>query len=505
MTLIGRIRRERMRRDSGQTCDNAALAALVALMRRTVPASPDLEDDARQAGEALGGYWARPEKIQRYHESQAAAWTSKARFRAIEAGRRSGKSEHRRREALIDALSHPGFVVVIGAPTQQQVIDLHWDDVLAMTPSEVVKQVSISTREVRLVNGSKIRLAGLDRPQRVEGFPIDRLYLDEYADMKPEAWTSHLRPSLSTPGRVPGRATFFGTPDMKSGRHFVDLCDQFVADAESGEDCGYHHWSSQGIVDEAEWEQARRTMTEAEFAVEYRAERTTTGNRAYYEFRRGDHVRELRLVAGRSVAMCLDFNVEPGVASLVQEQTREDYPDRDDWPEGIGDAFTAIVDEVWIPLQSNTPAVVRAVLAKLDGHKGIIEVHGDATGGARGTAQVEGSDWDIVRRMLRGAVGQGGFRFCVPHRNPPERSRVNTVNRRLRTADGKIHLLVAPRCRHMIDDLERVSLLKGGTGELHKPGKGPGAELSHMSDSVGYLLESRYGAAGSMVEFGFVG
>jgi len=48
----------------------------------------------------------------------------------------------------------------------------------------------------------------------------------------------------------------------------------------------------------------------------------------------------------------------------------------------------------------------------------------------------------------------------VPAANPPERSRVNAVNSRIKSAAGEVRLMVNPvRAPHVVTDLEGVALL----------------------------------------------
>ena len=60
---------------------------------------------------------------------------------------------------------------------------------------------------------------------------------------------------------------------------------------------------------------------------------------------------------------------------------------------------------------------------------------GDASGGAKTTVSVAGSDWDIIRRKLKAVFGD---RLSMRNRkaNPRERARVNAVNSRIATTDG---------------------------------------------------------------------
>jgi hypothetical protein len=105
---------------------------------------------------------------------------------------------------------------------------------------------------------------------------------------------------------------------------------------------------------------------------------------------------------------CFDFNVEPGVAVVCQEMK---LPNK-----RIG---TAAIGEVYIPRNSNTESVCKKLINDWREHRGYIYVYGDATGGARGSAKTEGSDWDIVKRTLRSHYGDRVI-MKVPKHNPTD-------------------------------------------------------------------------------------
>src|SRR5690606_23584312 len=230
-----------------------------------------------------------------------------------------------------------------------------------------VRAVRKSEYTIELVTGTIIRCLGMDRPERAEGDPLDDLFLDEVADMRAEEVLEHLRPALDTADRPPGTLTAYGTTDMRSGDAFVKLCDEWRAEAERGDDrYSYHHWTSAGIVSPAAWDEARRTMDPAVFAVEYEARRVSTGNAAYYCFNRDQHlVRGLRLVPSRPLIVAFDWNWDPGTAVLAQEQSVEDYTTETPLPERIADDFTAVLGEVFIR-RTNTPSVLRSVAAWIE-------------------------------------------------------------------------------------------------------------------------------------------
>ncbi len=78
----------------------------------------------------------------------------------------------------------------------------------------------------------------------------------------------------------------------------------------------------------------------------------------------------------------------------------------------------------------------------------------------------------------------------VPAANPPERSRVNAVNARFKSADGVVRAMVDPiACPHLVEDLEGVRALKGGSGEIDKK---VDPKLTHISDAFGYYLVKEF-------------
>lgn len=203
--------------------------------------------------------------------------------------------------------------------------------------------------------------------------------------------------------------------------------------------------------------------------------------RVYYPFLVETHVLPLRHLYNPRAPLifCFDFNVEPGVAAVCQEVTL---------PNGL--EGTAVIGEVYIPRNSNTPAVCRKLLQDWGGHEGRVVCCGDATGGSRGSAKVAGSDWDLIKTEFRQSPLAHRIAYDVPSVNPPERARVNAVNSRLKSENGDIRLMVDPNAApHVVKDLEGVVLLKGGSGEIDKKST---PELSHISDAVGYYIAKHF-------------
>lgn len=426
------------------------------------------------------------------HRQQTLLWNSKARFRVVPAGRRSGKTEIAKRFIVTQALkfcSHHDGWFVAAAPTHKQAKQIFWKDLKAMVPKWALlgslrESISESELTIRLYNGAEITVLGLDQPARIEGRPLDGIVIDEIAEAKQEAWEQHVRPALSTIGR-PGWCWFIGVP--RGRNHYWRLARK--AKRVDEKNWELFAWKSADILDPEEIAQAKRDLDLLTYQQEYEATFLNFEGRAYHAFDSDLHaVANLDYDPDADLILCFDFNVKPGVCAYLQEQRPEALPDGA--PIKTQARYTAVIGEVWIPDNSNTQRVCRRILDDwADKHKGRVLLYGDATGGARSTSQTEGSDWDIINNMLRPAFG-GRLKDHVSHRNPLERPRVNSVNSRLTSADGTIRMLVDPiKAPHVVDDFDGVTVIAGTAGEIDKKAD---SELSHISDAIGYYVSDRF-------------
>ena len=405
-------------------------------------------------------------------QPQAEAANHTARFRCLVAGRRFGKTHLAIREVGRFARV-PNARVWYVAPTYRMARDIAWTMLKEKLESaRWVRKFNESRLTAELRNGSIISLKGADNPDSLRGVGLDFVILDEYADIKSDAWHKVLRPTLSD---SQGHALFIGTP---RGRNWAyDLWQQGRQ--------GVEDWASWqfttlqgGQVSPEEVESARRDLDELTFAQEYEASFVNFEGRAYYPFMEADHCASLPYDPAQPLILCFDFNVAPGVAAIAQEMKL---------PNGF--EGTGVIGEGWIPRNSNTPAVCRKLAQDWSSHSGPVHIYGDATGGARGTAKVQGSDWDLVRTELRSAFA-GGLNYQIASSNPPERGRINAVNSRLKNKDGMVRLQVDPaKAPHIVRDLEGVQLLSGGAGEIDKKAD---PDLTHISDALGYYIERAF-------------
>lgn len=424
----------------------------------------------------------------RHHDKQAAWKASAARFNVVPAGRRSGKTEVAKRKLIKRALKGTDFDdprFFAAAPTRDQAKAIYWADLKAMIPRGLMaRQPSETELSIQLVTGAEIWVLGMDRPERIEGRPWDGGVLDEFANMKPGAWGENVRPALSDRR---GWCDLIGVPEGRN--HYYDLAKYAQGD---DPEWAFWTWFSSDILAADEIAAAKRQLDELVYQQEYEASFVNFTGRAYYPFAEGTHTAPLAYNPAAPLVFCFDFNVEPGVAAICQEQVLPGQYERS--PEGAAlldkpITGTGVIGEVWIPANSNTPAVCRKLIADWGEHHGKVVCYGDATGGSRGSAKVEGSDWELIAKELRPQFGDR-LSFKVKRANPAERARLNAMNSRLKSAVGEVRMMVDPgKASHVVKDLEGVVLLKGGSGELDKKAT---PQLTHISDGLGYYVEYEF-------------
>ena len=450
----------------------------------------------------------------RPHPVQSRLWHSKKRIRVVYAGRRSGKSEVAKRHGVLTAFSntrtfddYPYWVLFAG-PTGPQMHNLYWEELTGnLIPQEFITDVDATHKTITLWNGVQISVVSLDKPVRAEGRPIDALYVDEFSEVKERAWTVSLRPALSTDDRF-GTAWLYGVPRGGRGGHFHQMAVE--ARRPANFDMEAFHWTSRSVLEQTERgrkeiEAAQRSLAPRIFAQEYEADFTSFAGRAYYTFNHTIHAREALEYRGDSpLIFCFDFNRNPGVAVVAQEQTYRGNI------EGVADSITAVIGEVWIPQDSNTRRVCEVLAAEYGraglNHRGDVLLYGDASGGFKGhTVPFEGTDWTEIKKMMRAAFppdanGQNRVKPRVPRGNPRERLRVNSLVARLETWDGTRRMLLDPdKALHTCDDLDSVTTIDGTMGDIDKDADD---KLTHLSDALGYYVHQKFPLGTSQTTLG---
>ena len=192
------------------------------------------------------------------------------------AHRRAGKTVADINELVIGAtkcrLPNPRFAYV--APQLNQAKDIAWVYLKEYT-AFLSPKINESELWVELPGGARIRIYGADNPDRLRGIYLDGVVLDEFGDMDPAIWTQVIRPALSD---RKGWACFIGTPKGKNTFH------RLWTEADDDPD-----WtrlmlkaSETGLLDHKELNDARRMMSEDEYAQEYECSFEAAVRGAYY-------------------------------------------------------------------------------------------------------------------------------------------------------------------------------------------------------------------------------
>jgi hypothetical protein len=416
------------------------------------------------------------------HEQQSACFRSTARFNINHSGRRSGKTEIAKRKivklAFKGSFLYPDWYGFVAAPTRIQAKRIYWADLKALVPRQLLRRdPDESNLILHTYPNSQIHVLGMDRPERVEGSPWDYGLLDEFGNMKSKAWQEHVRPALSD---RKGKCDFIGVPEGRN--HYFDLTEK--AKESKDHSWAVWHWPSWEILPEEEIEAAKHDMDELVFNQEYGGEFISFTGRVYYTFNNQIHIGRYKQFydSKRPLVLCFDFNVSPGTASVIQELGTNIFKHI------RTGTVTTVLDEVYVPRQSNTPIVCRKIIEKYKDHQGLVLCYGDSTGGSTGTAKVKGNDWDLIKQELYPYFGQRLF-FNVPIKNPRERQRVNAVNSRFLSYSGDVRMVIDGNCKYTIKDFEGVRVIEGSAGEIDKKSD---PMLTHLSDGIGYYIHKEF-------------
>ena len=400
---------------------------------------------------------------------------SDARLDIISAGRSSGKSVYARRKFIARLpQKHPlcdNPVYAWCMPTYSQARRIAWPKFTREIPKEwILGQPNKSEMRIDTVFGSTMYLIGLDSPQRLEGEHYCGIAVDEMSDVKPEAITLSILPALNA---YYGWLMLFGVPKRKGvgAAFFRQLCEGDYKDLEDFRGgISYFHWTSEDIYTSEQLSMFKSMMTERDYREQFMARWENPAGLVYYAFSR-----ELNVFTGTRykpdspLLVSSDFNVSPMSWCICQSD---------------GDELV-VIDEISLR-DTNTQATLDELYRRWGHHRGGFEFYGDAAGRQRHTNAAT-TDYILILNDKRFADGGRRVRIFYPKANPAVADRVASVNAMLRSASGEVRLKINSKCKNLIKDLESV-FYQQDTREIDKRN----AELTHMSDSLGYLVYLRY-------------
>jgi hypothetical protein len=173
------------------------------------------------------------------------------------------------------------------------------------------------------------------------------------------------------------------------------------------------------------------------------------------------------------IVLCCDFNVDPCKWAMIQSVNGIDY----------------VFDEI-VKKDTDTETMVKAVKDKYP--QAWFKVYGDASGTFR-QPSAKRTDYMIIKEYIPNADLQNNT-F-----NPPVPDRLNAMNWRLCNKENKRRLLIDPKCRNVIYDLENAKYKEGKREEdkTQEKYKGdPINSLIHITSAIGYYIEKEYSLKG---------
>lgn len=398
------------------------------------------------------------------------------RFPLVPAGRRSGKTERFKRFLVKQANKVSGQYFA-AAPTHDQAKKIFWDDLKAFTLSAAhPRRPSESDRIIYLPNGSEIHVIGLDKPQRIEGIPWTGGGIDEFADLKPQAWEANIYPALNTvnPTRPDYRAWcwLLGVPDGLN--HYYDLCE--AAKAGISDQYKVFHWMTEEIFPEMAAE-ARKIMSEKQYNQEFRAAFETASGRIYEDY--GDHNRTDETIQPHEQLHWMhDQNYTPLSSSIgvIRNDGKDLY----------------LLDEIVLISAVSKQSALEFVDRYKDHKNKHVIIYGDPAGRA-GEKHGHASDYTDIEGVLR----DHGWKYTrrVKPAAPAIKDRQNAVRAKIRTADGHTSLFVNPKTAPWSHKgLQTVQLMEGSTYQEDQKN-----QYQHITTAIGYMVETVWPVAHKQV------
>lgn len=379
--------------------------------------------------------------------------TAPQRFRVVVAGRRFGKTHLSIRE-LCKYARFPDRTVWYVAPTYRQAKMITWKKLRKkLIELRWARKINETELSIELKNGSSISLKGADNYDSLRGIGLDFLVIDEFADVSPEAWYETLRPTLAD---KMGGALFIGTPKGLGGlgHELYKMADEFPEEWVSFQFTTIEG----GNVKPEEIEAARRSLDERTFRQEFMASFETFSGRVYYAFERKQNIaawqepeREIK-----DIHIGMDFNVDPMTAIVAYK---------------IGNILH-VIDEIKI-FGSNTDEMVQEIKTRYP-TKNVI-CYPDPAGAQRKTSAGGRTDHTILR--------MAGFTVKTTSAHNAIRDGVNAVNAKLRSSLGITTLYIDPRCKYMVECLEKLTF-KENTTIIDKS-----TGFDHMADALRYMVD----------------
>ena len=200
-----------------------------------------------------------------------------------------------------------------------------------------------------------------------------------------------------------------------------------------------------------------------------------TAGQVYVAFDRFKNVANVPYAPGYPLVFCFDFNRTPYCVTILQHDNER----------------VNVIDEISLS-QATTWDVANKLKerwGKIHNGKDVF-IYGDPMGQHKLSTVSHRTDYDIIQQSLSEIFN---ISMRVKRRAPSIIDRVNAVNAMLLNGKGDRRMTIHPNCHSLIRDLEQVTWHPHTKGQLNKSGEA-NRMLTHMSDSLGYFIVSKFPA-----------
>lgn len=357
----------------------------------------------------------------------------------------SGKTYGGVQFCLVNIAQQPKTVGLIVANTYQQLKDVSVYSFLE-TLDDLKMVYTFNKNEMTIQIGESLILArSAEKHQNWKGLNLGWAWMDEAAFYQPTVYETVLA-RLRHPKASRYRTLITTTP-----LGFNWIYDYYLGEKKTDE----HHLIRAKTKDNKylpeDFEKSLRDQYSSKLSAQELDGDFVALNEGnvYWAFDRG-MLRELSINTDSRIYIGMDFNVGLMCAACVQ----------------IVNGVAHVFDEIVLK-NSNTMAMAREIKKRYGTGVKIIP---DSTG-RKATTNASRSDHEILK--------EEGFRDITTANNPYRLDRYAVVNSLLE----KGRVIIDPRCKYLIKDLEQVAFKKG-SNSLDDSDK----NLSHISDALGYAL-----------------
>jgi PBSX family phage terminase large subunit len=378
-------------------------------------------------------------------QKQAEFLTSDAYATLFVAGVGSGKSFIGSHWAKEKTLSQPWSKGFIGANTYNQLRNATLATFFNVLDEHHIKFKYNQQRNIITIGYTQVYAYSLDNYKNIRGIEIGWAWLDETRDTKREAFDVIL-------GRMRDRRTNKRQIKLTSSPcGFNWLYDYFVGPSKNPKyRCVQGSSHENPFLPEGYVESLKESYDSKMYQQEVLGEFVSTGTgQVYYAFDRSKHVAPVTFNPNHRIQVGMDFNVNPMTAVVFQAYDNRLY----------------VLDEVYL-MTSDTHQMGLNLIAS---HGQNLRVIPDSTGNSRKTSAKGQTDHSILKDL--------GLEVIYNH-NPARFDRYVCVN----NLCEKSRLVIDPKCKNLIKDLEKLSYKTGTT----EPDVSSDKSLGHISDALGY-------------------